>query len=97
MQVGHGLAEAHGAGIVHWDIKPANLFVTKSGTVKILHFSLANLAGSEGIKQTGTTVGDCVCMSPEQVRCEEARISGRWGWSSRRCWRASRRFRARIC
>ena len=34
-QVGRGLAEAHGAGIVHLDIKPANLLIAKGGTVKI--------------------------------------------------------------
>ena len=70
-QVGQGLAEAHGAGIVHRDIKPANLLATKTGVVKILDFGLAKLAGTEGVTQTGTTLGTVAYMSPEQSKGQE--------------------------
>ena len=70
-QVGQGLAKAHEAGITHRDIKPANLMLTADGTVKILDFGLAKLAGAEDITQTGTALGTVAYMSPEQLRGQE--------------------------
>jgi serine/threonine protein kinase/tetratricopeptide (TPR) repeat protein len=71
IQMAQGLAAVHGQGIVHRDIKPANIIVTNNGTVKIVDFGLAKLAGSARLGATGTTIGTPVYISPEQV-CGEA-------------------------
>ena len=71
-QAGEGLAEAHAAGVVHRDVKPANIIVTTNGLVKILDFGIAKLTGVTGLTETGITLGTVSYMSPEQVNGEEA-------------------------
>lgn len=63
-QVAGGLHYAHGQGIIHQDIKPANLFLLSGGAVKILDFGLACAQGEEDLDLTGTLQ----YMAPEQVR-----------------------------
>ena len=72
IQIAHGLARAHEAGITHRDIKPANIMMTSRGEVKIVDFGLAKLAGQARLTKTGMTVGTVAYMSPEQAQGIEA-------------------------
>ena len=83
LQIAHGLAAAHERGIIHRDVKPENIFITKEGHTKLLDFGLAKatVAKTEhgslsSILQTvqsmqtqpGVVMGTAPYMAPEQVR-----------------------------
>lgn len=67
IQICQGLGEAHRAGIVHRDIKAANIIVDGKGRIRILDFGLAAVAGDEKLTRAGSTLGTVSYMSPEQV------------------------------
>ena len=65
-KVADGLDYAHGQGIVHRDVKPANLMMLKNGIVKITDFGIARIT-DQSKTATGTVLGTPSYMSPEQL------------------------------
>lgn len=67
-QIAEGLAAAHAQGVVHRDVKPANVLLESDGThVKLADFGIALLRDSARVTGTGTVMGTAAYIAPEQV------------------------------
>jgi serine/threonine protein kinase len=69
-QAANALDAAHRNGVVHRDVKPANLLLDLHGRVHVADFGIASAAGMQSLTQTGTVLGTASYLSPEQASGE---------------------------
>ncbi len=70
-QVAEALEHAHSRGVVHRDVKPSNIVLTRTGRAMLIDFGLASKEGGERLTRSGSAGGSVAYMSPEQVRGSE--------------------------
>lgn len=65
LQVAEGLAAAHGVGVIHRDVKPSNILLTKDGTAKLADFGIARASDLTALTGSSTMLGTPHYMAPE--------------------------------
>src|SRR5712691_10558395 len=70
-QVGDALGYAHRHGVIHRDVKSANIMLDEEGWAVVTDFGIAKVLQAEGLTMTGVTVGTPTYMSPEQIGTHE--------------------------
>ena len=66
-QAADGLSAAHRAGLVHRDVKPGNILISKQGLVKVTDFGIAHAAGHAPVTSPGLVMGTTQYMAPERI------------------------------
>ena len=75
MQALEGLHHAHKKGIFHRDIKPSNLILTPYGTVKLMDFGIAKVAGEQRMTQVNKVIGTIEFLAPEIIEGKEPSVA----------------------
>jgi serine/threonine-protein kinase len=68
MQILDALDHAHANGVIHRDIKPHNILITRDGRVKVTDFGIARAVSASALTETGRVIGTVNYTSPEQAR-----------------------------
>jgi WD40 repeat protein len=77
VQAAEALEYAHQSGVIHRDVKPANLMLDGRGHLQVTDFGLARLVGDVGLTMTGDLLGTLRYMSPEQALGKRTLVDGR--------------------